>query len=207
LHAAHEQRDANGVSMQLVHRDVSPQNVLIGRDGRVTVTDFGVAKALGRAGCATAVGTLKGKLAYMSPEQVNGASVDRRSDIFALGVLLYMATVGTHPFRRPGEPQRHMFTRLSEPLTPPSELAPGYPAELERIVTRALQRDPDQRFATAEELRGELEAWIARSGPALGSAEIAATVHERLGPPKIVPLDGVAHADRPTVIPGRRGAR
>ena len=207
LHAAHEQRDANGMGMQLVHRDVSPQNVLIGRDGRVKVTDFGVAKALGRAGCATAVGTLKGKLAYMSPEQVNGEPVDRRSDIFALGVVLYVATVGTHPFRRPGEQHRQMFTRLSQPLTPPSELAPGYPAELEAIVARALQREPDQRFATAEELRGELFAWIARSGPALDASAIAAAVHERLGPPKLQPLDGVAHADRPTVIPGRRGSR
>ena len=205
LHAAHELRDAKGVGMQLVHRDVSPQNVLIGRDGRVAVTDFGVAKALGRAGGATAVGTIKGKLAYMSPEQVNGDSVDRRSDIFALGVVLYMATVGTHPFRRPGEPQRQMFTRLSEPLTPPSELAPGYPAELEAIVARALQRNPDQRFATAEELRSELCGWLSRSGPALGAAEIAAAVHERLGPAKVVPLDGVAHAERPTVIPGRKG--
>jgi eukaryotic-like serine/threonine-protein kinase len=205
LHAAHEQRDDNGIDMQLVHRDVSPQNVLIGRDGRVTVTDFGVAKALGRAGCATAVGTLKGKLAYMSPEQVNGEPVDRRSDIFALGVVLYVATVGTHPFRRPGEPHRQMFTRLNQPLTPPSELAPGYPAELEAIVARALQRNPDQRFATAEELRSELLAWIARSGPAVGAPEIAAAVNERLGPPKVGPLDGIAHAERPTVIPGRRG--
>jgi len=119
--------------------------------------------------------------------------------------VLYMATVGTHPFRRPGEPQRQMFTRLSEPLTPPSELAPGYPAELEAIVARALQRNPDQRFATAEELRSELCGWLSRSGPALGAAEIAAAVHERLGPAKVVPLDGVAHAERPTVIPGRKG--
>jgi serine/threonine-protein kinase len=205
LHAAHELRDANGMDMQLVHRDVSPQNVLIARDGRVTVTDFGVAKALGRAGCATAVGTLKGKLAYMSPEQVNGESVDRRSDIFALGVLLYLATVGTHPFRRPGEPQRQMFTRLNAPLTPPSELAPGYPAKLEAIVARALQRHPDERFATTEELQSELCAWIARSGPPLAAAEIAAVVKERLGPTKALPLDGIAHAERPTVIPGRKG--
>jgi hypothetical protein len=98
-----------------------------------------------------------------------------------------------------------MFTRLNQPLTPPSELAPGYPAELEAIVDRALQRNPDQRFATAKELRSELLAWIARSGPAVGAPEIAAAVNERLGPPKVGPLDGIAHAERPTVIPGRRG--
>jgi serine/threonine-protein kinase len=101
-----------------------------------------------------------------------------------------------------------MFTRLNQPLTPPSELAPGYPAELETIVSRALQRDPEQRFATAHELHGQLSSWIASSGPALSAAEIAAVVNERLGPPRILPLDGaIAHADRPTVIPGRKGSR
>src|SRR5689334_20848628 len=98
LHAAHELRDERGAPLQLVHRDISPQNILISRAGHVKVTDFGVAKSLDGVREATAVGKVKGKLSYMSPEQAQGKLIDRRSDIFSLGVVLYVATVRSHPF-------------------------------------------------------------------------------------------------------------
>ena len=205
LHAAHELRDERGSPMQLVHRDISPQNILLSRAGLVKVTDFGIAKAIGRSHGATAAGTIKGKLGYMSPEQAEGQSVDRRSDIFALGVVLYVASVGQHPFRRPGEPRSRQFSRLlSEPLLPPSTLCPDYPSELESIVLRALSRNAAQRFASAEELRAELCAWLTRTGPAVGAAEIKRTLAERLGAP--VPNAVAADAaggcgERPTARP------
>src|SRR5262245_36391967 len=98
LHAAHEMRDDADQLLDLVHRDVSPQNVLVSYDGIVKLVDFGVAKALGRAGGETIAGQLKGKAAYMSPEQAKGARVDRRTDVFAMGIVLYKMTTGKHPF-------------------------------------------------------------------------------------------------------------
>jgi len=99
LHAAHELRDQDGTLFGLVHRDVSPQNVLLTYDGVVKLVDFGVAKATSRASNETEAGQLKGKIAYMSPEQLRGERIDRRTDVFAVGILLYIMTTGTHPFR------------------------------------------------------------------------------------------------------------
>jgi serine/threonine-protein kinase len=137
--------------MQLVHRDVSPQNILISRAGHVKVADFGVAKALGGSREATAVGKVRGKLSYMSPEQAQGQPLDRRSDVFSLGVVSYFATTGVHPFRRSGESHDEQFMRLLlDQVRAPSELVPGYPRELENIVMRAISRNPELRFATAD---------------------------------------------------------
>jgi serine/threonine-protein kinase len=182
LHAAHELRDDKGMLMQLVHRDVSPQNVLVARDGRVKVTDFGIAKALGRSHAATAIGTVKGKIAYMSPEQAQGKAVDRRSDIFSLGVILYLATVGTHPFRRPGESSKQQFARLLiDPITPPTNFAVDYPKELESILLRAMSRSPIDRFASAAEMQRQLEDWVERTGPTVTQQDIAEAVAGRIG--------------------------
>jgi eukaryotic-like serine/threonine-protein kinase len=182
LHAAHELRDENGTLMQLVHRDVSPQNILISRDGRVKVADFGVAKALGGSREATASGKVKGKLSYMSPEQAEGKPLDRRSDVFSLGVVLYLATVGTHPFRRAGESREQQFFRLlTDRVKPPSELVPGYPAELEAIVMRAMQHEPAERFPTADALRQELQEWLVRSGSLVTEHHIAEAIASRVG--------------------------
>src|SRR5690606_10938341 len=98
LHAAHELADESGQHLGVVHRDVSPQNILVSLTGNVKVTDFGVAKALGMNHEATAAGQVKGKAAYMSPEQATGGEIDRRSDIFALGIVLYEITTGQRPF-------------------------------------------------------------------------------------------------------------
>lgn len=182
LHAAHELTDENGAPMQLVHRDVSPQNILISRAGHVKVADFGVAKALGDSREETAVGKVKGKLSYMSPEQAEGNPVDRRSDVFALGVVLYLATVGQHPFRVAGETRDQQLMRLIVGgFTAPSAIVPGYPPALEAIVLRAMSSNPAERFATADEMRRRLQDWLLESGPQLTEQHVAAALSERVG--------------------------
>ena len=182
LHAAHELRDERGTALQLVHRDVSPQNILISRNGHVKVTDFGVAKSLGGARESTAVGKIKGKLSYMSPEQAQGKLLDRRSDIFSLGVVLYTITVGVHPFRRPGESRHQQLSRLvMNRIKGPSWVVKGYPPELEAIVMRALERDPKERFASADEMARALQNWVLSSGPLVTDEQIAQLVLDRSG--------------------------
>jgi eukaryotic-like serine/threonine-protein kinase len=152
LHAAHELRDSDGVLVGLVHRDVSPQNVLVTYDGVVKVVDFGVAKATARLDTQTEAGQLKGKIAYMSPEQLRGEKIDRRTDVFALGILLYMMTTGKHPFR--GEDQAQTIARISsdEPAILPSTLLPGYPPGLEACVMQALAKDSAKRYPSANDM-------------------------------------------------------
>jgi eukaryotic-like serine/threonine-protein kinase len=152
LHAAHELRDENGTLVGLVHRDVSPQNVLLTYEGVVKVVDFGVAKATSRASNETEAGQLKGKIAYMSPEQLRGERIDRRTDVFAVGILLYMMTTGTHPFR--GDDQGQTIRRISsdEPVVAPSAIVPGYPAGLEAVVMQALAKDASKRYPTANDM-------------------------------------------------------
>jgi eukaryotic-like serine/threonine-protein kinase len=181
LHAAHELCDDTGQRLNVVHRDVSPQNILVSLTGNVKVTDFGVAKALGSSHQATAAGQVKGKAAYMSPEQASGERVDRRSDIFALGIVLYEITTGLRPFQ--GENQLATLKQLLDGrFDPPSALVPGYPRELEAIVLRALAMQAAQRFPNAERMRLALEEWLARSGPVVSETQIGAVVRERLGP-------------------------
>ena len=103
LHAAHELKDDEGSYIGLVHRDVSPQNILVGHDGLTKMVDFGLAKATALGDGATRAGQLKGKISYMAPEQIRGDPLDRRADVFALGVVLYAVTTGKHPFRRESE--------------------------------------------------------------------------------------------------------
>jgi eukaryotic-like serine/threonine-protein kinase len=152
LHAAHELREENGVLVGLVHRDVSPQNVLVTYDGVVKVVDFGVAKATARLDTQTEAGQLKGKIAYMSPEQLRGEKIDRRTDVFAMGILLYMMTTGKHPFR--GDDQAQTIARISsdEPAILPSVLVPGYPAGLEACVMQALAKDSAKRYPSANDM-------------------------------------------------------
>jgi serine/threonine protein kinase len=152
LHAAHELRDENGVLVGLVHRDVSPQNVLVTFEGVAKIVDFGVAKATARLDTQTEAGQLKGKIAYMSPEQLRGEKIDRRTDVFAMGILLYMMTTGKHPFR--GDDQAQTIARISseEPAIVPSVLVPGYPAGLEAVVMQALAKDAAKRYPSANDM-------------------------------------------------------
>ena len=162
LHAAHELKDGSGNPLQLVHRDVSPQNVFVTYGGDVKLLDFGVATAAHRL-TQTASGQVKGKYAYMSPEQCRGEPLDRRSDVFSLGTVLYELTTLRRLFKRPNELQV-MKSICDEPIPAPTREVEGYPASLERICTRALARDADQRYATAAEMRDDLVAAMQELG-------------------------------------------
>ncbi|MCR9161324.1 MAG: serine/threonine protein kinase [Nannocystaceae bacterium] len=162
LHYTHEHTDDAGRPLHIVHRDVSPTNVLVGFDGVVKLVDFGVAKA--EAGThVTRAGTLKGKLAYMSPEQCRADVVDRRSDVFSVGILLYEMTTLRRLFA--GETDIAVLHNVMKGVrTPPSTLRRGYPPDLERIVLAALQSDPNRRYPTAGALHDDLERFAATLG-------------------------------------------
>jgi serine/threonine-protein kinase len=179
LHAAHELRDDDDRLIQLVHRDVSPQNILVGSTGAAKIVDFGVAKALGRAG-ETSAGQLKGKVPFMSPEQAKGGQVDRRTDIFALGIMLYRIATGAHPFLDEDDIKtlRNIITR---PAMPPRVKNPACPVALEKIILRALQKDPEKRYQTAAELETDLEGAMAASGGLVPIDEVATFVKATLG--------------------------
>jgi tRNA A-37 threonylcarbamoyl transferase component Bud32 len=154
LHYAHDKLGPDGKPMRIVHRDVSPSNVLVTYDGAIKLVDFGIARQA--SGPQTVASGLKGKVMYMSPEQCLGKPLDRRSDLFSVGTMLYELTTGVQPFA-----DHSRFATLEKIVhgdpAPPSSLVPSYPEALERIVLRALARDPDQRYATALELQGHLE--------------------------------------------------
>jgi serine/threonine-protein kinase len=155
LHAAHEAKDERARPLDIVHRDVSPQNVLVGVDGSARVLDFGIAKAADDAQ-NTQQGTIKGKVAYMSPEQIFGEDLDRRCDIYAAGVILWELLTGSRLFGGQG---RHALGRaLSEPVDPPGLLCNAVPEDLDDVVMRALERDRESRFATAMEMATALSA-------------------------------------------------
>jgi len=154
LHAAHELTNEAGESRNLVHRDVSPQNVFITYDGAVKVLDFGIAKAADRI-TRTETGQVKGKESYMSPEQALALPLDRRSDIFSLGVVLYELTTARRLFKRPSKLETLEAVRDAK-VKPPSKVVPGYPARLESVVLKALAKEPGDRFATAAAMRREL---------------------------------------------------
>jgi serine/threonine-protein kinase len=155
LHAAHEAKNEDGQPLGIVHRDVSPQNVLVGVDGIARVIDFGVAKAAGRMQ-TTRDGQLKGKLGYMPPEQFEGRPPDRRGDIYSAAVVLWEALTGQRLFE--GQTEAETFRRiLTGPPEPPSVYAPPESSALDDIVMRALARDPDDRFPTARQMALAIE--------------------------------------------------
>jgi serine/threonine-protein kinase len=157
LHAAHELRDETGQLVGLVHRDVSPQNVLVGSDGITRITDFGVARAASRL-TATRVGQLKGKLAYMAPEQAAGVeALDRRADVFACGIVLWESLAQKRLFKAENEAAT-LSRVMNEPIPALMQAAPQLPAAIGRVVMKALEREPDRRFATCAEFADALEA-------------------------------------------------
>ena len=171
LHAAHELRGPHGESLDLVHRDVSPQNIIVTYDGRVKLTDFGVAKATGRIQ-RTQPGEIKGKLAYMAPEQAFGREVDRRSDVYALGVVLYELAMGRRLFggKTDADTIRNV---MQHNIVAPRDLDPDFPEGLEQIILAMLTKEPSDRFQTAgaveRALRGYLRSVGAPDlGPSLG---------------------------------------
>ncbi len=157
LHAAHELRDAKGQLIGLVHRDVSPQNILVTYDGVSKVVDFGVAKATAMGGGATVAGQLKGKVSYMAPEQVRGEAIDRRVDVFAMGIVLYALTTGKHPFRRESEAATMYTIASEEAVVSPRKFLPEYPVSLEAVVLKALAKNVNDRYGTASDMQRALD--------------------------------------------------
>ena len=171
LDFAHSLRDNKGDPYNIVHRDISPQNILVTFEGGVKVIDFGVAKAAGRAQ-HTRTGALKGKYSYMSPEQVAGSEVDGRSDIFALGIVLHELLTGRRLFKADSDVQT--LARVRECIVPPpSRLNPQLPAGLDQIVLKSLAKDPKDRFRTAQEFRLALEDWLIQGRMSASSAHLA----------------------------------
>ena len=170
LDYAHNLCASDGTPLDIVHRDISLSNVMVGYDGAVKLIDFGIAKAANRA-TKTQVGTLKGKIGYLAPEQILRKPVDHRADIFSLGIVLYELTTATRAFRE----QSDLVTleRITNgDIKRPSDFTPNYPPELERIVLKALQVDPDKRYQDAGQLGRELERLAAQMGLPLGHAPI-----------------------------------
>lgn len=172
LQHAHELKDQTGTSLGLVHRDISPQNILISFEGSVKLIDFGVARAMGRLN-ETASGKMKGKVAYMAPEQTRGEDVDARADLFSLGVVLWEMVTGRRLFRRDGE-FATMRAVLEDSIDPPSRIAP-VPSDLDYIVMRALSRDRARRYQSAEEMRIDLDQFVFKSGGA-STRDLATTM-------------------------------
>jgi eukaryotic-like serine/threonine-protein kinase len=163
LHAAHEAQSEQGKPLGIVHRDVSPQNVMVGADGIARVLDFGVARAAGRAQ-TTRQGQLKGKLAYMSPEQIIGDEVDRRTDVYAASVVLWEALAGQRLFN--GDNEAVLIHKISAGATlPPSWAAGPLPERLDAVVMCGLSVDRNQRFATAWEMAAALEDAVGLASP------------------------------------------
>jgi serine/threonine-protein kinase len=177
LHAAHEARDEMGRPLAIVHRDVSPQNIIVGADGVVRLIDFGVAKATIRLQ-TTRDGTLKGKLAYMAPEQVAGGAT-RLTDIWAAAVVLWECLTGQRLFYE--ECESKVFTRvLSQRVTPPSEIVRSLPRELDGILLSALSRVPSARFPTAEDMAAAIERVVRVAPPAVVAQWVQAVAGDLL---------------------------
>jgi serine/threonine protein kinase len=196
LHAAHELRDDSGALVGLVHRDVSPQNVLLTYDGVVKVVDFGVAKVTNRASSETRAGQLKGKIAYMSPEQLKGDKIDRRTDVFAMGIMLYMMTTGRHPFRGEDEPSTIRQITADEPAVPPSALVANYPPALEQVVMQAIAKDPAKRLPTANDVVVALTRAMTPATDEEVAAFLRALLPDRLEKRKATIKSALEAADR-----------
>ncbi|MCW5804321.1 MAG: protein kinase [Deltaproteobacteria bacterium] len=179
LDYAHNKRDQGGRELALVHRDVSPQNVLVSFEGEVKLIDFGIAKAAGK-GSKTQAGILKGKFGYMSPEQVRGLPVDRRSDVFSCGIVLYELLTGERLFV--GESDFSTLEKVRNvEILPPSTYNRKIPDELERIVLKALAKDTEDRYQNAIDLHDELQAFVYTAGEFYSRKDLAGWMKKTFG--------------------------
>ncbi len=172
LHAAHTLCDERGQALEVVHRDIAPDNIIVGYNGTVKVVDFGIARARDAAH-STRPGTVKGRFSYMAPEQALGKPTDHRADIFSLGVVLYELVTRQRLFRGQTDAET-LRAVLRAKVPPPSSVDPGVPPELDAIILTALSRSPDHRFQTAADLRLTLEGFLHKAGASVGPEEIAA---------------------------------
>jgi serine/threonine protein kinase len=179
LHAIHEATDEEGAPLRAIHRDVSPQNIMLTADGHVKVTDLGISKSAKQLHRTTQRGKIKGKIAYVAPEQILGDSCDRRADVFAAGCVLYEATVGRKPFE--GDTDVDTLRDIARGIYErPQDVLASYPVALAAIVEKALSLDPANRFPSAREFQLALEAWLNDNGQATTLA-VASVIDQCLG--------------------------
>ncbi|MFT3693679.1 MAG: protein kinase [Kofleriaceae bacterium] len=179
LHHAHERNGLDGKPLGIVHRDVSPSNLMASYEGGVKVVDFGVAKAAHRDQ-ETKSGTVKGKISYLSPEQCRGNPIDRRSDLFSLGIVMWEMLTTERLYKRNSDFEA-MAAIVSEPVPPPSTRRPDIPRELDALVLQLLAKDPNDRYQTADQLHEALESIAVRLGSALSSAALARYLRDVFG--------------------------
>jgi len=179
LNHAHERRANDGTPLGIVHRDVSPSNIMVGYDGSVKMLDFGIAKAAQRS-VETVSGIIKGKFAYMSPEQCRGREVDRRSDVFSLGIILYEVTTQHRCFRADSDFDT-MHRIVTGDVVKPTRLVPNYPPALEAIVLKALSVDPTQRFQSAGQLLEAIENYSLQNRSPLSTMALGRFMREMFG--------------------------
>lgn len=193
LHSAHELKDESGRPVNLVHRDISPDNILVSRNGAVKVVDFGIAKAANQPHL-TKSGMIKGKMAYMPPEQLAREPLDRRADIFALGIVLYELVTGGMPFDATSEVSIIQAIMGKEPLEPVARYRNDVPPALEAIIAKCLEKSPANRYASCRELQRDLEHFIQSTGKPVTTADIAAAI-ERLFTPDTEPTQSARLQD------------
>jgi serine/threonine protein kinase len=199
LDYAHNKKDPQGHELHLVHRDISPQNVLVGFEGEVKLIDFGIAKAAGKAS-KTQAGILKGKFGYMSPEQVRGLPIDRRSDIFSVGIVLYELLTGERLFM--GESDFSTLEKVRNvEILPPSSYNKTIPHELERIALKALAKDPEDRYQNAIDLHDDLQAFLYTKAEIYSRKDLAAWMKKTF-PAEIEEESAKAEQFRLIVAPG-----
>jgi anti-anti-sigma regulatory factor len=181
LHYAHERLNSDGTLLEIVHRDVSPQNIFLTFDGTVKLLDFGIAKAMAAPGGPTDSGVLKGKVRYMSPEQCTGQPLDRRADVYSVGVVLYQLLTGVAPHRG-ATPVQTMQRILEDEVVPLHEHDPRIDQVLNDIVLRALAKRRDDRFPTALDMQVELERYVEANGLFISAHSMTEFVEAVLGP-------------------------
>ena len=196
LHHAHERRGPDGVPLGIVHRDVSPSNIMVGYDGSVKLLDFGIAKAAARS-VETQAGIIKGKFAYMAPEQCRGREVDRRSDVFSLGIILYEVTTQHRCFRADSDFDT-MHRIVTGDVVRPTRIVQGYPAALEAIVMKALAVDANQRYQSAGALLEALESFAATARVSLSTMSLGRFMRDMFGD---MPEPWLVNASRATPMP------
>ncbi|MEO6951992.1 MAG: protein kinase [Polyangia bacterium] len=177
LDYAHKKKDAQGRPLGIIHRDISPQNILVSYEGELKVIDFGIAKAASRSS-KTQAGVLKGKFGYMSPEQVRGLPLDRRSDIFAIGTILYELLTAERLFY--GESDFETLEKVRNvDVPPPTTVNPSIPKQLERIIMRALSKDVEGRYQWAAEMAEDLNAFLVSTDPVFSAANLSQWMREQ----------------------------